>query len=139
MHNSLTSIFLLLLNKTGSIIIITFPHAEFSSSLLSAEEEGFQTYSSGLQLSNRNETLELSSEPPVQSTTFDSKKEGHVPIFIKEASNAEISVGDVAKLSVTVTGIPKPKIQWFFNGVMLTPSADYKFVFDGNEDRKSVV
>lgn len=132
-HNSLTSIFLLLLNKTGSIIIITFPHAEFSSSLLSAEEEGFQTYSSGLQLSNRNETLELSSEPPVQSTTFDSKKEGHVPIFIKEASNAEISVGDVAKLSVTVTGIPKPKIQWFFNGVMLTPSADYKFVFDGND------
>ena len=39
----------------------------------------------------------------------------------------------MAKLSVTVTGIPKPQIQWFFNGVMLTPSADYKFVFDGND------
>lgn len=124
---------MLLLNKIDSKIIITFPHTEFSSSLLSAEEEEFQTYSSGLQLSNRNETLELLSEPPIHSTTFDSKKEGHVPVFTKEVSNAEISIGDVAKLSVTVTGIPKPKIQWFFNGVMLTPSADYKLVFDGND------
>lgn len=38
----------------------------------------------------------------------------------------------MATLSVTVTGIPKPKIQWFLNGVMLNPSADYKFVFDGD-------
>lgn len=73
------------------------------------------------------------SAPSIHSTTFESKKEGHVPVFIKEVSNAEISIGDVAKLSVTVTGIPKPKIQWFFKGVMLTPSADYKFVFDGND------
>lgn len=38
----------------------------------------------------------------------------------------------MATLSVTVIGIPKPKIQWFLNGVMLNPSADYKFVFDGD-------
>lgn len=123
----------MLLHEIDSKIIIIFPQTEFSSCLLSAEEEGLQTYSSDLQLSNRNETLELLSEPPVHSTKFDSKKEGSVPVFIKEVSNAEISIGDVAKLSVTVTGIPKPKIQWFFNGVMLTPSADYKFVFDGND------
>lgn len=90
-------------------------------------------YGSGLQLPDRNETLELLSEPPVYSTKFDSQKEGSFPVFIKEVSNAEINVGDVAKLSVTVTGIPKPKIQWFFNGVTLTPSADHKFVFDGND------
>lgn len=129
----MTSIFLLLLSKTDNKIIIIFPHTEFSSFLLSAEEEGFQTNSSGLQLSNRKETLELLSEPPVHSTKFDSQKEGHVPVFIKEVSNVEISIGDVAKLSVTVTGIPKPKIQWFFNGMTLIPSADYKFVFDGND------
>nr|8P35_A Chain A, Titin [Homo sapiens]8P35_B Chain B, Titin [Homo sapiens]8P35_C Chain C, Titin [Homo sapiens]8P35_D Chain D, Titin [Homo sapiens]8P35_E Chain E, Titin [Homo sapiens]8P35_F Chain F, Titin [Homo sapiens] len=58
---------------------------------------------------------------------------GTGPIFIKEVSNADISMGDVATLSVTVIGIPKPKIQWFFNGVLLTPSADYKFVFDGDD------
>ncbi|KAL0626344.1 Titin, partial [Plecturocebus cupreus] len=100
-------------------------------SFLSAEEEGL--HSSELQLSNINETLELLSEPPVCSTKFDSKKEGTVPVFIKEVSNADISIGDVATLSVTVMGIPKPKIQWFFNGVLLTPSADYKFVFDGDD------
>lgn len=131
-HNSLTFI-LLLLNKIDGKIIIIFPHTEFSSCLLSAEEEGLQTYSSDLQLSKGNETLELLSEPPVHSTKSYSKKEGSVPVFIKEVSNAEISIGDVAKLSVTVTGIPKPKIQWFFNGIMLTPSTDYKFVFDGND------
>lgn len=122
-----------MLNEIDNTITIIFSHTEFSSSLLFAEEEGLQTSSSGLQLSNRNETLELLSEPPVCSVNFSSKKEGSVPIFIKEASNAEINVGDVAKLSVTVTGIPRPKIQWFFNGVMLIPSADYKFVFDGND------
>lgn len=73
------------------------------------------------------------SEPPVHSTKSNSQKEGSVPVFIKEVSDAEISIGDVAKLSVTVTGIPKPKIQWFFNGVMLTPSTDYKFVFDRDD------
>lgn len=113
--------------------ITIFPHTEFSSYLLSSDEEGLQTYSSDLQLSKRRETLELLSEPPVHSTKFDSQKQGSVPVFIKEVSDAEISVGDLAKLSVTVTGIPKPKIQWFFSGVPLTPSADYKFVFDGND------
>lgn len=128
----MTFIFLLL-NKIDGKIIIIFPHTEISSCLLSAEEEGLETYSSDLQLSKGNETLELLSESPVHSTKFYSKKEGSVPVFIKELSNAEISIGDVAKLSVMVTGIPKPKIQWFFNGIKLTPSTDYKFVFDGND------
>lgn len=73
------------------------------------------------------------SEPSVYSPKFDSKKEGSAPVFIKEMSNAEISIGDVAKLFVSVIGIPTPQIQWFFNGAMLTPSADYKFLFDGND------
>lgn len=111
--------------------MIIFPHTEYSSFPLSTEEE-LQTYSPDLQLSNRNETLEPLSEAPVHSTKFNATKKGSVPVFIKEVPNAEISLGDVAKLSVTVIGIPKPKIQWLFNGVMLTPSADYKFVFDDN-------
>lgn len=79
-----------------------------------------------------SETLELLSEPAADSTQLDSRQEGTAPVFIREISDAEISIEDVAKLSVTVTGHPKPKIQWFFNGVLLTPSADYKFVFDGD-------
>lgn len=113
----------------GDVTIISL-HTEIAS-LLSAEED-FQTYSSDLRLPNANETLELLSEPPARSTQFDSRQEGAAPVFIREISDVEISVEDVAKLSVTVTGCPKPKIQWFFNGMLLTPSADYKFVFDGD-------
>lgn len=109
---------------------MTFLHTEIAN-ILSAGE-GFQTYGSDLHLRNMNETLELLSEPPAYATQFDSRQEGTAPVFIREVSDAEISIEDVAKLSVTVTGCPKPKIQWFFNGVLLAPSADYKFVFDGD-------
>lgn len=109
---------------------MTFLHTEIAS-ILSAKEES-QTYSSDLHFCNENETLELSSEPAAHSTQCDSRQEGSAPVFIREISDAEISIEDVAKLSVTVIGYPKPKIQWFFNGLLLTPSADYKFVFDGD-------
>lgn len=56
-------------------------------------------------------------------------KGGRAPVFIKEMSNANKHRG----LFVSVIGIPTPQIQWFFNGAMLTPSADYKFLFDGND------
>uniref|UniRef100_A0A8B9VM18 Ig-like domain-containing protein n=1 Tax=Anas zonorhyncha TaxID=75864 RepID=A0A8B9VM18_9AVES len=51
-------------------------------------------------------------------------------VFLKQVSDVEVWQGDVARLSVTVTGSPTPKILWFFNGVKLTPSADRKLVFD---------
>lgn len=109
---------------------MTFLHTEIAS-ILSAKEE-FQTHSSDLHFRNVNETLELFSEPAAHSTQCDSRQEGSAPVFIREVSDAEISIEDVAKLSVTVIGYPKPKIQWFFNGLLLSPSADYKFVFDGD-------
>ncbi|XP_009698092.1 PREDICTED: titin-like [Cariama cristata] len=58
---------------------------------------------------------------------------GKVPVFLKQASNVEVWQGDVARLSVTVTGSPTPKIQWFFNSMKLTPSMDCKLVFAGND------
>uniref|UniRef100_A0A8C0B1C2 Ig-like domain-containing protein n=1 Tax=Buteo japonicus TaxID=224669 RepID=A0A8C0B1C2_9AVES len=37
------------------------------------------------------------------------------PVFLKQVSDVEVWQGDVARFSVTVTGSPAPKIQWFFN------------------------
>uniref|UniRef100_A0A670HYF3 Ig-like domain-containing protein n=1 Tax=Podarcis muralis TaxID=64176 RepID=A0A670HYF3_PODMU len=65
------------------------------------------------------------------SSSLEVKREkSNVPTFLKHVSNVEISLGDLARLSVVVTGDPKPQIQWYFNSVKLTSSADYKFVFD---------
>ncbi|XP_029766379.1 titin-like, partial [Terrapene carolina triunguis] len=112
-----------------------FSHTDFSSSVVvSTEEERTESYSSGLQLSDRDKTLEFMPENSVYSSKLEMKtEEGSVPVFLKHVSNVEISLGDVARLSVTVTGSPKPKIQWFFNGVKLTSSTDHKFVFDGSD------
>uniref|UniRef100_A0A8C3Q603 Uncharacterized protein n=1 Tax=Geospiza parvula TaxID=87175 RepID=A0A8C3Q603_GEOPR len=59
--------------------------------------------------------------------------EGKAPVFLKQISDVEVWQGDVARLSVTVTGSPTPKIQWFFNGRKLTPCMDCKLVFVGND------
>uniref|UniRef100_A0A8B9BHR9 Ig-like domain-containing protein n=1 Tax=Anser brachyrhynchus TaxID=132585 RepID=A0A8B9BHR9_9AVES len=55
------------------------------------------------------------------------------PVFLKQVSDVEVWQGDVARLSVTVTGSPTPKILWFFSDVKLTPSSDCKLVFAGND------
>uniref|UniRef100_A0A8B9I2M8 Ig-like domain-containing protein n=1 Tax=Anser brachyrhynchus TaxID=132585 RepID=A0A8B9I2M8_9AVES len=58
---------------------------------------------------------------------------GSAPVFLKQVSDVEVWQGDVARLSVTVTGSPTPKILWFFSDVKLTPSSDCKLVFAGND------
>lgn len=102
-----------------------------SSITVSAEEESIKSFNSDLQLYDKNTTHELRPEKSIYSNNLDQKEEKrNIPSFLKHVSNVEVSVGDLAKLSVTVTGNPKPQIQWFFNNVKLTSSADYKFVFD---------
>eukprot|EP00062_Callorhinchus_milii_P005912 gi/632946130/ref/XP_007888405.1/ PREDICTED: titin-like [Callorhinchus milii] len=110
--------------------------SEFSSSLtISAEDERKDFYSSDLHLTDK--TFELKPESQVKSSTLEIKTDATtskaVPVFIKQISNIEVFVEDVAKFSVTVTGIPKPSIQWFYNSKKLSPSQNYKFVYDKNE------
>uniref|UniRef100_A0A4W3IYV6 Ig-like domain-containing protein n=1 Tax=Callorhinchus milii TaxID=7868 RepID=A0A4W3IYV6_CALMI len=92
-------------------------------------------YSSDLHLTDK--TFELKPESQVKSSTLEIKTDATtskaVPVFIKQISNIEVFVEDVAKFSVTVTGIPKPSIQWFYNSKKLSPSQNYKFVYDKNE------
>uniref|UniRef100_A0A8B9MQP9 Ig-like domain-containing protein n=1 Tax=Accipiter nisus TaxID=211598 RepID=A0A8B9MQP9_9AVES len=68
-----------------------------------------------------------------ESCSFEFQEGGKAPVFLKQVSDVEVWQGDVARLSVTVTGSPTPKIQWFFNGMKLTPSMDRKLVFAGND------
>jgi len=102
---------------------------------VSSEEGRSEGYSSGLQLPDREKTLEFEPEKPVYSSKAKMKMEegGKGPVFLKQFSDFEVWQGDVASLSVTVTGSPTPKIQWFFNSVKLTPSMDRKLVFAGND------
>lgn len=102
---------------------------------MSSEEGRSEGYSSGLQLPDREKTLEFESEKPVYSSKAKIQMEegGKAPVFLKQVSNIEVWQGDVARLSVTVTGSPTPKIQWFFNSMKLTPSTDCKLVFAGND------
>uniref|UniRef100_A0A8C6J7G5 Uncharacterized protein n=1 Tax=Melopsittacus undulatus TaxID=13146 RepID=A0A8C6J7G5_MELUD len=89
----------------------------FASSLPVSSEEGrSEGYSSGLQLPDKEKTLEFEPEKPVYSSKVKMKTEG-----------------DVARLSVTVTGSPTPKVQWFFNNMKLNSSTDCKLVFAGND------
>ncbi|XP_009582128.1 PREDICTED: titin-like [Fulmarus glacialis] len=106
-----------------------------SSLIVSSEEGRSEGYSSGLQLSDREKTLEFEPEKPVYSSKAKMKMEegGKAPVFLKQFSNVEVWQGDVARLSVTVTGSPTPKIQWVFNSRKLTPSTDCKLVFAGND------
>ncbi|XP_037998765.1 titin-like [Motacilla alba alba] len=61
------------------------------------------------------------------------EEEGKALVFLKQVSDVKVWQGDVARLSVTVTGSPPPKIQWFFNSRKLTPCMDCKLVFAGND------
>ncbi|OXB61727.1 hypothetical protein ASZ78_002728 [Callipepla squamata] len=113
-----------------------FFRADISSSFTVSSEEGrSEGYSSSLQLPDREKTLEFESEKSVYSSQSKLKMEevGSAPVFLRQVSDIEVWQGDVARLSVTVTGSPTPKIQWFFKDKKLTSSTDCKLVFAGND------
>lgn len=52
-------------------------------------------------LVSKYSTCELLSAPPAHSAWFEPRQEGAAPVFVREISDVEISIEDVAKLSVT--------------------------------------
>lgn len=71
-------------------------------------------------------TFELAPESKICSETFEKKTEK--PVFVTKLSPAIISMGNTATFTAVVAGFPKPVVQWYHNGQVLTTSSIYTFV-----------
>lgn len=90
---------------------------------MSTEED---TYTTSLQIKEKGKTFELEPESKVFSETLE--KQIEKPVFVTKLSPAIISVGNTAKFTVTVSGFPKPFVQWYHNGQTITSSSVYTFI-----------
>lgn len=109
---------------------------EQSSTIITTVEEKEEIFSTGVQLPQKTKTLELKPESKRYSSTLEKKKEK--PVFLSQFSPASVCVGETAKLTVRVSGVPKPVIQWSHNGKVITSSSVYKMV-EEKEDYTLVI
>lgn len=96
---------------------------------MTTEEEA--SYSTSLQLPEKSKTLELKPEQKMYSSSLEKKKEK--PIFITQLAPVAVSTGDTARLTVNISAFPKPKVQWFHNGRIITSSTVYTFIENRDE------
>lgn len=110
-------------------------YTEYSSLTWKTEEEEEkeeeETFSTSLQLPETAKTLELKPEQKHYSSSLEKKKKA--PDFVTKLTPSVVTVGSSARFTVTVSGFPKPKVQWFRNGKSITSSSVYKFVEERNE------
>lgn len=101
-------------------------HSAFSSSLAvtEEEEETRKIFLTGLTLPDKNrQTLEL--KP-------DSKKK-EKPVFLSQLSPTAAHVGETAVFTVKVLSFPKPFVQWFHEGQVITSSSVHMFLHKQDE------
>lgn len=97
---------------------------EQSSTVVTTVEEQEEIFSTGVQLPQTTKTLELKPEAKRYSSTLEKKKEK--PVFLCQLSPASVCVGETAKFTVKVSGVPKPIVQWSHNGRAITSSSVYE-------------
>ncbi|XP_036428772.1 titin-like [Colossoma macropomum] len=113
-------------------LYLRYFHTEYSSlTVKTVEEEEEETYSTSLQLPEKSKTLELKPQEKIYSSSLEKKKEK--PVFVTQLTPAAVTVGSSARFTVTVSGFPRPKVQWFHNGKVITSSSVYKFVEERDE------
>lgn len=94
-------------------------------------EEQEEIFSTGVQLPQRTKTLELKPESKRYSSTLEKKKEK--PVFLCQVSPASVCVGEMAKFTVKVSGVPKPVVQWSHKGKVITSSSVYRLIEEKEE------
>lgn len=104
---------------------------EQSSTIITTVEEQEEIFSTGVHLPQKTKTLELKPEPKRYSSTLQKKKEK--PVFLSQVSPASVCVGETAKFTVRVSGVPKPVIQWSHNGEVITSSSVHKLIEEKEE------
>ncbi|XP_016334826.1 myosin light chain kinase, smooth muscle-like, partial [Sinocyclocheilus anshuiensis] len=100
----------------------------FSTSTVSTEEDSCAT---SLHLKEKSKTFELQPDCKLCSEPLEKKPEK--PVFVTKFSSAIATVGNTAKFTVTVSGFPRPVIQWYHNGQLIQSSSFYTFVQEKEE------
>lgn len=64
---------------------------------------------------------------------FSEKREkAEPPSFLKKINDTEVYDGMSAKFTACATGYPQPDVEWYKNGMKLTPSDKYKMESERN-------
>lgn len=105
-----------------------FPTERVSTTITTVEERE-ETYYTGVQLPQKTKTLELKPE----SKVCPSERKKEKPVFLSQLSTAAVNSGETARLTVRVSGFPKPAVQWSHNGKVIKSSSVYELVEEQEE------
>ena len=96
-----------------------------------AEESDY----TGFNVHHKTTAPQLKPEPIRYSSSLERKKEK--PVFLSQLSPAAVTEGETARFTVTVSGFPKPSVQWSHNGKGITASSTYTFTHE--QDKYSLL
>lgn len=94
-------------------------------------EEREETFYTGVHLPQKTKTLELKPESKSYSSTLEKKKEK--PVFLSQLLPTAVSAGNTARLTVRISGFPRPTVQWSRNGKVIKSSSTYQMVEEKDE------
>lgn len=94
-------------------------------------EEQEETFYTGVHLPQKTKTLELKPESKRYSSTLEKKKEK--PVFLSQLPPTAVSAGQTARLTVRISGFPRPTVKWSRNGKVVKSSSTYQMVEEEEE------
>ncbi|KAK5889791.1 hypothetical protein CesoFtcFv8_013376 [Champsocephalus esox] len=103
---------------------------ERSSTTITTEQHE-ETFRSGVQLPHKTRTLELTPESKRYSSSLEKTKEK--PVFLRQLSPAAVCTGETARLTVRLSGSPKPTVKWSHNGKAIQSSSIYRLIEEEEE------